>query len=107
MSIVETFLTFGVQYSPNPQHDDKRHPLGMHRDGYAVIEAPTRELAREIANAIFGRRWAFDYDERPAAKYAPAGELLRIAWIQPATPAPRVLHRPTHVTEQLEQVEVA
>lgn len=66
----------------------------------------------------FGIRYApdpqGDYDRHPLgmhtapnAELAPAGELLRIAWIQPEIPAPRVLHRPTHVTEQLEQVEVA
>ena len=107
MNLVETFFTFGIRYAPDPQGDYDRHPLGMHRDGYAVIEAPTRELAREIAFVVFGRQRARDYDTAPNAELAPAGELLRIAWIQPEIPAPRVLHRPTHVTEQLEQVEVA
>lgn len=83
--IVETFITFGTQYKADPRHPDEEHPLGMHGDGYAAIEAPTRQMARDIAFALFGARWAFDYPEPPAEEYAPAGEILRIAWISKST----------------------
>ena len=76
----EYFITFGVQYKANPITDDQRHPLGMHSEGYAVIEAPDREMARAIAFAIFDRQWAFDYDHKPEDQFAPAGELMRILW---------------------------
>lgn len=81
---VETYITFGVQYRENPQHPDEEHPLGMFGNGYAVIEAPTREMARGIAVALFGDRWAFDYgpEHKPSKDYYPAGEILRIPFIQ-------------------------
>lgn len=78
---VETYITFGTQYKANPTHPDEDHPLGMHGDGYAVIEAPTREAARQIAFAIFGDRWSFDYAEKPRPEMYPAGEILRIPLI--------------------------
>lgn len=79
---VETYITFGVQYKENPQHPDEEHPLGMFGEGYVVIEAPTRQMGRDIAYALFGARWAFDYEEKPNEAYCPAGELLRIPFIQ-------------------------
>ncbi|UDL15461.1 hypothetical protein SEA_PEPE25_86 [Microbacterium phage Pepe25] len=78
---VETYITFGVQYKEHPQHPDEEHPLGMFGDGYAVIEAPSRGAARDIAFAIFGKRWSFDYAEQPNAAMYPAGEILRIPLI--------------------------
>lgn len=86
--VPEFFVTFGVQFSRSPGAD--RHPLRMHKDGYAVIEAPDMETARKIAYAIFGDKYAFIYDtanfidDGTAARWHHAGELLRIAWL----PAP-------------------
>lgn len=77
--IREWYITFGVQYGR--REGDEHHPLGMFSDGYAVIEAPTHEMARRLAFAIFEQKWAFLYSERPTQKHAPAGELLRIAWV--------------------------
>jgi hypothetical protein len=60
----------------------------MHKDGYAVIEAPDIEVARKIAAAIFGTQWAFIYekadfiDDGTAAKWHHSGEMLRIGWTQ-------------------------
>jgi hypothetical protein len=58
-------------------------------EGYVVIEAPAWRNARDIAFAIFGEKFAFDYDIEGSSwladieqkGYYPAGELLRIAWI--------------------------
>lgn len=86
-TIIETFITFGVQYGTDPEKSEI-HPLGMHRDGYAVIEAPDRDTALRIANAVFGHQWSFDYSyedfmqgESPVARFHPDGELLRISWL--------------------------
>ncbi|UOW92836.1 hypothetical protein SEA_ROBINROSE_93 [Microbacterium phage RobinRose] len=78
---VETYITFGVQYKEFPQHPDEDHPQGMFGDGYAVIEAPNRGAARDIAFALFGKRWAFDYPEKPNSDLYPAGEILRVPLI--------------------------
>lgn len=78
---VETYITFGVQYKEHPQHPDEEHPQGMFGDGYAVIEAPSRGAARDIAFAIFGKRWTFDYDRQPDPVMYPAGEILRVPLI--------------------------
>lgn len=84
--IVETVITFGVQYGR--REGDEKHPLGMYGDGYAVIEAPSREVARRIAHAIFDGRWSFDYPleefmVHPMRElFHPAGELMRIGWTQ-------------------------
>lgn len=86
MEIEEFYCTFGVQYSGPPNGEP--HPLGMHKDGYAVIEAPNFETARKIATAIFGKHWAFMYpksefiDDGTAAKWHHSGEMLRIGWTQ-------------------------
>jgi hypothetical protein len=78
----EFYVTFGVQYSKHPEAD--RHPLRMHKGGYAVIEAPDLEAARAIAYETFGDRYAFIYDranfidDGTAAKWHHDGELLRI-----------------------------
>jgi hypothetical protein len=77
-------ITFG------PDHDEVHaHIAPRIHEGYVVIEAPDRRIARDIAFAIFGDKWAFDYDMRAdgweesnrTKGYHPAGELLRIAWI--------------------------
>jgi hypothetical protein len=77
-------ITFGPAHSEFHEHIAPR----IH-EGYVVIEAPDREVARRMAEAIFGREWAFDYDmgdgtwmeENLRLGYHPAGELLRIAWL--------------------------
>lgn len=79
---MEWYVTFGVQYSRHPSGDP--HPLRMHKDGYAVIEAASYEEARLIASRTFGQAWAFMYsredfiDGGMAARWHHAGELMRI-----------------------------
>ena len=86
--VTKWFVTFGVQYARDPNFGE-RHPMGMHADGFAVIEAPDEETARKIAFAIFGQKWSFLYghqewvDKDMEARWAPAGELLRIGWRRP------------------------
>jgi hypothetical protein len=85
LDIQEFYVTFGVQYSKHDGAD--QHPLGMVKDGYAVIEAPNMEMARRIAAAVFGTAWAFIYGEEfitdgSAAKWHHDGELLRIAMVR-------------------------
>ena len=81
----EFYVTFGVQFSRHPGADV--HPLGMVKEGYAVIEAPDMDIARKIAHAIFGNLYAFIRDREEfidggiAARWHPEGELLRIAWL--------------------------
>ena len=88
LDIQEFYVTFGVQFSKHPGADV--HPLGMLKEGYAVIEAPDMDIARKIAHAIFGTAWAFIRDKEEfidggmAAKWHPDGELLRIAWWVPS-----------------------
>ena len=83
--IVKIAVTFGVQYSH--RSDAEVHPMGMFSDGYAVIEAPNREIARQMAFAAFDGKFAFDYDydefvnDPRTAGWHPEGELLRIAWM--------------------------
>lgn len=85
--IVETFITFGSQYGRDPERSEI-HPLEMSGHGYAVIEAPSYEIGRAIAFAIFNRQFAFVYgaeewhdkdDDIP--HWYPEGELLRIRWV--------------------------
>jgi hypothetical protein len=82
VTIREFYITFGVQYPQFPKEGEEPHPLGMHCNGYAVIEAPGEFTARDIANSIFGKQWAFCYDEKPEPRWAPEGELMRVAWQQ-------------------------
>jgi len=88
LDIQEFYVTFGVQFSRHPGADV--HPLGMVKEGYAVIEAPDMDIARKIAHAIFGNLWAFIRDKEEfidggiAAKWHHEGELLRIAWVTPS-----------------------
>lgn len=76
-----------ITFGPEQDHPDIAERI---QEGYVVIEAPTREIARGIADAIFGARlWSFDYDlddvdwesDNARKGYYPAGELLRIAWL--------------------------
>ena len=88
--IHEHYVTFGQKYARDEKYGEL-HPLGMHRDGYAIIEAPDLEMAQKIAGAIFGEQYAFIYD---AAHFIEDGTKerwyshddampLRIAWIKP------------------------
>lgn len=86
-SVEEFYVTFGVQYTKNPEYGGPTR-LGMHKDGYAVIEAPDEAIARAFAQAVFGDEWSrlytaaeYDVDNR---KYQPDGELLRIVWAVPS-----------------------
>lgn len=81
--IVETYITFGVQYKEHPSLGEV-HPAGMHGDGYAVIEAESRDKGRQIAFALFDSNFAFDYADRPNQFMYPAGELLRVKMIPKA-----------------------
>jgi len=84
MEIQEFAITFGVQYGRRKDAD--KHPMGMFGDGYAVIEAPSAEVARALAFAAFGEKWSFQYPMEKFAtrenfeQYYPAGELMRLAW---------------------------
>lgn len=88
MTTEEFFVTFGVQYTLDPERGE-RHPMGMHKDGYAVIVAPTYETARGIANAVFGDKYAFMYDSDEfrvlRERWYPSqdAELMRIGWTEP------------------------
>ena len=93
MGIEEFYVTFGVQYTNDPTNGVE-HPLGMHKDGYAVIEAPNYAVAQQIANAIFDQAYAFLYDKSEFIDDGKVGrwyldehgrprELLRIAWRWP------------------------
>lgn len=62
LQIQRFYVTFGVQYTKDPEHGEQ-HPLGVTGDNYVIIEAPDEGLARGIANAIFGEKYAFIYDE--------------------------------------------
>jgi hypothetical protein len=77
---MEYMVTFG------PAHTEQhKHPLVHHR-GWGVVEADTEIEARFILFSVFGRAWAFIYDEETWAKsfqYLPYGafsygELFRI-----------------------------
>lgn len=89
VDIQEFFVTFGVQYGDPPEYE--QHPLGMHRNGYAVIEAPDLETARRIAAAVFDNQYAFIYDwdnfmgDGTFEKWYSSQEcpLLTIKWILP------------------------
>ena len=79
---VEIAITFGVQYGRDPL-ETTIHPQGMTGNGYAVIVAPTREMAREAAFKLWDKGWAFDYplDEFLSSekrnRWHPEGELAR------------------------------
>jgi hypothetical protein len=88
--IREHYVTFGQKYALDERHGEL-HPLGMHKDGYAVIEAPDLETAQRMAGAIFGESYAFIYDvehfifdgTKERWYSHDNAELLRIAWIEP------------------------
>lgn len=89
ITVQNFYATFGVQYTLDPERGEA-HPLGMHKDGYALIQAPDLATARGIANAIFGDKYAFLY---PEADFLDDGTfdrwynhegslLLLIKWVQ-------------------------
>lgn len=90
MKIEEFYVTFGVQYTKDPEKGEA-HPLGMHADGYALIEAPDMATAIRIANAVFEQKYAFLYDWEHfmgdgtfTRWYSTQAEpLLTIKWVQP------------------------
>ena len=53
------YITFG-----------QNHPL---RNGYVVVRASSRELAREAAFEVLGNKWAFLYDETEDMSWYPLG----------------------------------
>jgi hypothetical protein len=89
VGIEEFYVTFGVQYSTDSRYGEL-HPLGMHKDGYAVIEAPDMATAQRIADAVFGQKYAFIYDRAHFIDdgtfdrwYADQeGPLLTLKWVQ-------------------------
>lgn len=72
-----TYITFGTDH--NEQH---AHLVDGARlsDGWVAIEAPTHEIGRSIAFAIFGPAFAFSYDEIKRPDLYHLGEILRIHW---------------------------
>lgn len=76
-------VTFGTAH--NEEHQNII-PEGSLSEGYVVIEAPNWAIARSIALAVFGQKFAFDYDyqdfmdRREKSGLYRRGELLRIAW---------------------------
>lgn len=77
-------ITFGTQYGATRGSD--LHPvLGIYgaRSGYLIVEASSREEARERAFATIGKAWAFDYasvDDLDPNHFGwyPLGEIARI-----------------------------
>lgn len=96
MEINQYYVTFGVKYTRDPERG-VQHPLGMHADGYAVIEAPDLETAQRIADAVFDQQYAFIYDKenfiddgtKDRWYSEPDSLLLTIAW---AVPVPATTH---------------
>ena len=82
---VDTYITFGVQYGAPPREEHPVFPW-VSGDGFVRITSPSREAARALAFAIFGRAWAFDYTEPPEPKWAPLGELAHITLGLEVTP---------------------
>lgn len=86
-TIKQFIMTVGVQYTNDDRYPETVHPLGVTGDGYTVIEAPDKETARNLAFALTDGKFAFIYDreeygEDRLADYHPAGEQLRIAWLE-------------------------
>lgn len=83
--IREFLITVGVEFGNHESQES--HPLGVTGNGFSIIEAPDENIARNIAFAIFERKWAFmydrerDYSEEKIQQWHPDGEQLRIAWI--------------------------
>ena len=80
MALTAIAVTFGSDHT-HPEISDKKLA-----DGYMVVEAPTYEIARNIAFAITGGVHAFDYPleehlaQEKVHEWYPLGELLRIKW---------------------------
>jgi hypothetical protein len=102
-------MTVGVGYG-----FDQQHPLGLTGKGFSVIEAPSKEIAYRIAQAITQGHYADLYDcdtytRERLAYYYPDGEQLRFAWMKGSAAAQikelaarDALHRPADATEQIE-----
>lgn len=73
--MTEFYITFGGQYRHEP------HPAGdwAHPDGYLVVVAEDYSTARRRVFELLGGRFAFMYEERPAAEWFPLGETKRVA----------------------------
>lgn len=89
MEIQQFYVTFGVQYTLDPNMGE-RHPLGMHANTFAVIEAPDMDTAQRIASAIFHDKYAFVYGEDAFMGagtyerwYEGVTPALTIKWVQP------------------------
>lgn len=73
------YLTFGVQYSR------ESHPRGahVHPDGYVVITAEGRDIARDLVVQLYGLQWSDLYTEdefqaQYMTRHFPRGVLLNI-----------------------------
>lgn len=90
-----TYITFGTDH--NEPH---AHLVGGAKlsEGWVAIEAPTQEMGRAIAFAIFGPKFAFDYEEMKRPELYIAGEILRIQWGK-STPGPRPTDREAAAVE--------
>jgi hypothetical protein len=105
------FVTFGVQYTGNPATGDM-HPLGMTKDNYVVIEAPSMAMAQRIADAIFGQTYSFLYDSAHFMEDGtydrwyldnPDAHALTIKWAeQPVKPI--VIQAPQELLDQIRTV---
>ena len=81
MSETTTYITFGYKWGlPGNQRGKDVHPSGypVSCDGWCEITGCTREQARQIAVAVFGRDWASDYGYPPEKWCCPAGCQLRV-----------------------------
>jgi hypothetical protein len=83
----EFIMTVGVGYGHRP--DDDQHPLGLHGDGYTVIEAVDTQAAYAVAAAVVEMQYAFIYPRDEDAEtmirkwHTASGEELRIAMLAP------------------------
>jgi len=69
------YVTFGQRYreEPHPTHSS------AHPDSYAMISAPTMEVARAEAFNQFGSAWAFIYSEDDfTPREYPRGAMLKV-----------------------------
>lgn len=108
-SVQSFVMTVGIKY----KHGDHgpQHPLGLHGDGYTIIEAPNYDIAHGIAVAITGREFAFLYSpsvetEDMLRKWHHTGEELRVSWLRPGAMSAlasveRELRRPSTVDDAL------
>jgi len=78
-------ITFGQQYGSAIYGADPHPVLDIYqaKDGYLIVEADTRQEAREKAFNALGTAWAFDYEKvedlDPEKRgWYPLGEIARI-----------------------------